>query len=145
MRLSAYQILDATYYPFLLALSMFGILVAECAVILTLLGNYSPNVSVIMTIRVWALWGRRRDIGTLLLIVGVGGAIASLVTYTLFAQPHRCEHEHHNYSCRNSLLMTSVLDIMTPIIPGCFSIAMGSTNSWSYIPIVINQTRKCLV
>ncbi|KAF9465279.1 hypothetical protein BDZ94DRAFT_1307163 [Collybia nuda] len=86
------------------AVSLFGIGVAE----------------MIMTIRVWALWGRRKNIGILLLIVGICCAAVSLITFKLFAQPHRY--------------------VATSLIPGCFSVAMGSTNSWSYIPLVIHQT-----
>lgn len=105
---------------------------------------FLPGISVIMTIRVWALWGRRRDIGILLLTMVIVGIAVSCTTYTLLGSS-RCKYECCTYSWRNVLMTTLGLDIMmgsfSLIIPGCFPVIV-STVSWAFIPLCANQTRK---
>lgn len=62
---------------------MFGIAVAEGVRSLSLPNQFLPNSLVIMTIRVWALWGRRKDIGILLIVMSIVDIAATVVTYTL--------------------------------------------------------------
>lgn len=99
-----------------------------------------------MTIRVWALWGRRRDVGILLLIMAIADSAATIAANALFAQPG-CQYECHACSRSPTLLMTLILDIamggLSSIIPGCFPAAV-STTSWDLIPVVVHQTRKYL-
>lgn len=73
---------------------MFGILVAESMSVLFLqhvARSLTCTFSAILTIRVWALWGRRKDIGILLILVSVVDFSASLVIYTLYGPSFACK------------------------------------------------------
>ncbi|KAL0948995.1 hypothetical protein HGRIS_009094 [Hohenbuehelia grisea] len=59
---------------------------------------------VIMTIRVWALWGRTRPVGILLSIIAVASVVASAVAFVKF------------HSSQTFIPM----DTISPHIPGCF-------------------------
>ncbi|KAF9465282.1 hypothetical protein BDZ94DRAFT_388538 [Collybia nuda] len=76
----------------------------------------------IMTIRVFALWGRRRAVGILLITMSVIDITASIVTFTLF----RVQLHHFTI----------------PNIPGClsFAIGLGGSHTWPYVPLVVHQT-----
>lgn len=68
------------------AMIFFTVGVAEGTITPRVPNSFSQNLPVIMTLRVWALWGRRRDIGILLFIVFVVDSAAFLVAGVLTRQ-----------------------------------------------------------
>ncbi|KAF9465280.1 hypothetical protein BDZ94DRAFT_388112 [Collybia nuda] len=88
------------------AIWIFGVIIAE----------------LIMTVRVYALWGRKRSVGILLLTMTILDIAVSIVMFNLF---------------RVKLQYFTV-----PNIPGCLSFTLGRSrsHSWPYIPIIVHQT-----
>ncbi|KAF9465284.1 hypothetical protein BDZ94DRAFT_388314 [Collybia nuda] len=108
MAVSVPPLLCARLYLVASTLSIFGIVVAE----------------LIMTIRVWALWGRRRDIGIVLITAAFVNGMAAIVIYSI--------RQSSQYV---------VMGHLSSAIPGCFPIAMTDfTTAWPFVPLATHQT-----
>ncbi|KAF9465298.1 hypothetical protein BDZ94DRAFT_1307176 [Collybia nuda] len=76
------------------SMSLFGIIVAERTVTPTstrFITFVHTHLTVILVTRVWALWERRKDIGTLLAFVSIADASAAILTYALYAPSYSCK------------------------------------------------------
>lgn len=135
------------YFRFL-AISMFGVIVAECAVylqspqLLTWLDIISnldnSSVGIMGQAQRRGDPSSRHDCGQYL-------SQHYTVLYVLCATPMSVQvpwlfsREYH--------VVTDALDFTIPNLPGCFSIPMGlsSTHSWAFIPLVVYQTCEWLI
>ncbi|KAF9465281.1 hypothetical protein BDZ94DRAFT_1296545 [Collybia nuda] len=80
------------------------------------------TAELIMTVRVYALWGKHKGVGILLLIMSTLEFVASAVTFNIY-------RVHVRYF---------------PIanLPGCltFALSTSGSHSWPYIPLLVHQT-----
>lgn len=96
-----------------------------------------------MTIRVWALWNRSRNIGIFLVVLSIVDCSAGIVTFVLYG-PTRSP------SCMSimnviDLIITDlcvVPDSLSSNFPGCIPIVAATTLDWYFVAVVVHQTGK---